>query len=219
MPSKPEPLYSPSEELANTLTHGFGILLSVAGLAVLVTRAALYGDAWQIVAAAIFGASMVLLYSSSTLYHCLKSESIKFFVRKVDHAAIYVLIAGTYTPFTLVNLRGPWGWSLFGVIWGLALLGIVLKFWFTGRFRVISTLCYIGMGWLIIIALKPMLHAVPPAGLWLLLAGGLCYTAGTVFYLWKSLSFHHAYWHLFVLAGTVCHFFAVLCSSVGGSLA
>lgn len=207
-------LYSPGEELANSITHGLGLVLSIAGLCVLVTLAALQADAWAVVSSAIFGATLVMLYTSSTLYHSFRSERAKLLLRKFDHAAIYLLIAGTYTPFMLVNLRGPWGWSIFGVIWGLALIGIILKFWFTGRFRVISTLCYVAMGWLIVIATKPLLTAVPKPGLWLLLAGGLCYTGGTLFYLWKSLRFHHAVWHLFVLAGSICHYFAVLRSAI-----
>jgi hemolysin III len=201
--------YTPGEELANALTHGAGIALSVTGLAVLVTFASLRSDAWGVTATAIFGASLVLLYSASTLYHSFRSEQLKRLLRKFDHAAIFLLIAGTYTPFLLVSLRGPWGWSLFGVIWTLAVAGVTMKFWFTGRFRVLSTLLYLAMGWLVVIAIRPMLHAVPPNGLWLLLAGGLCYTVGTIFYSWKRLPYHHAVWHLFVLGGSVCHFFAV----------
>lgn len=207
--------YTPREELANSLTHGLGVGLSLGGLALLVTRAARFGDAWQVVSASVFGATLVLLYTASTLYHSFRSPEAKRILRKLDHSSIYLLIAGTYTPFMLVNLRGAWGWSLLCVIWGLALAGVILKLWLTGRFRLVSTVCYVAMGWLIVIAVKPMLAAVPSAGLWLLLAGGLCYTGGTLFYLWKSLRYHHAVWHLFVLAGSVCHFFAVLRSSVG----
>ncbi len=206
--------YTPSEELANALTHGVGAALSVAGLAVLVSLASMHGDPWRITATAIFGATLVLLYTSSTLYHSFRGEQVKRLLRKFDHASIFLLIAGTYTPFLLVNLRGPWGWSLFGVIWTLALAGVVLKFSFAGHFRLVSTLLYIGMGWLVIIALRPMLVAVPATALWLLLAGGLSYTLGTVFYLWKSLRYHHAVWHLFVLGGSACHFFAVLAAVV-----
>lgn len=201
--------YTPREELANVITHGLGILLGLAGLALLVTFASLYGNAWHITSAAIFGATLVLLYTASTLYHSFRGENVKRLLRKFDHAAIFLLIAGTYTPFLLVSLRGPWGWSLFGVIWGLAAIGVAMKFWFTGRFTVISTLIYLAMGWIVVTAIKPMLHAVSPGGLWLLLAGGLCYTGGTVFYLWKRLPYHHAVWHLWVLGGSVCHFFAV----------
>lgn len=200
---------TPGEELANAVTHGLGIAFSVAGLATIVTYASRRGDAWCVTATAIFGATLVLLYTASTVYHSFRDEALKRLLRKFDHASIFLLIAGTYTPFLLVNLRGPWGWSLFGVIWGLAMAGVTMKFWFTGRFRTISTLLYLAMGWLIVIATRPMLAAVAPMGLWLLLAGGLCYSAGTVFYLWKRLRYHHAVWHLFVLGGSACHFGAV----------
>jgi hemolysin III len=206
--------YTSREEFVHSLTHGIGAALSVVGLVVLVTLAALRGTAWHVVSTAVFGASLVFLYTSSTLYHSFRAEPVKRLWRKIDHAAIFVLIAGSYTPFMLVNLRGPWGWSLFGVVWGLAAAGMVLKFWFTGRFRFLSTLIYLGMGWLVVIATRPLLAALPSRGLWLLLAGGLCYTGGTVFYMWKSRRYHHAVWHGFVLAGSVCHFFAVLYSVV-----
>lgn len=203
-------VYSSAEEWANRVTHGFGAALSAAGLAVLVALAALRGDAWHVVAAAIFGTTLLLLYSTSTLYHSFRAAEAKRLLRKFDHAAIFLLIAGTYTPFLLVSLRGPWGWSLFGIIWGFALAGVILKFWFAGRFTIVSTSVYLAMGWLVVVATRPMLSAVAPGGLWLLLAGGLCYTVGTIFYLWRSLRYHHAVWHLFVLAGSTCHFFAVL---------
>lgn len=193
----------------NAVTHGIGLLLSVAALVLLVVFAALRGNAWHVTACAIFGTALVLAYLTSTAYHSVRREEWKRALRKLDHAAIFVLIAGTYTPFLLVNLRGAWGWSLFGVIWSLAAAGIVLKFWFTGRFRILSTAVYIIMGWLIIVAVVPLLQSVESGGLWLLLAGGLSYTAGTIFYLWRKLPFHHAVWHLFVLGGSVCHFFAV----------
>jgi hemolysin III len=211
--------YTPGEELANALTHGFGALLSVVGLVVLVTSPALRGDGWKLTSTAIFGASLVLLYTTSTLYHSLRGTERKRLLRKFDHAAIFLLIAGTYTPFLLVNLRGAWGWSLFGVIWGLAIAGVVLKFWLAGRFKLGSTLLYLGMGWLVLIAARPMVQTVPSAGLWLLLAGGLCYSVGTVFYLWKRLPYHHAIWHLFVLGGSVCHFFAVWAAVVSPAVA
>ncbi len=204
------PTYSVGEERANVLTHGVGLALSTAGSVVLLLQAAGHGDVWSLAATAIFALTLVLLYTSSVFYHSARAQEVKRLLRKFDHAAIFLLIAGTYTPFLLVNLRGPWGWSLFTVIWALALTGITLKFWFTGRFRLASTLLYIGMGWLVLIALRPMLQAVPAAALWWLLAGGLSYTLGTVFYLWKSLPYHHAVWHLFVLGGSVCHFWAVL---------
>jgi hemolysin III len=203
------PAYTRGEEIANSLTHGVGMLLSIAGLSILVTFAALRGDAWMVVGCSVFGASMILLYTASTLYHCLRSPRSKGMLRVLDHAAIFLLIAGTYTPFTLASLRGPWGWSLFGVIWGLAVTGIALKLFFTGRFRVVSTMIYLFMGWLVLIAIRPLVAVLPRASLVFLLAGGLAYSLGVVFYLWKRLPYHHAVWHLFVLAGTVCHFFAV----------
>jgi hemolysin III len=207
---KPPPdTYSPAEDLANALTHGIGLLLSVAALAWLVTASYRRGDGWHITATAVFGAALVLLYASSTLYHSLRGESQKRLLRKFDHAAIFILIAGTYTPFLLITLRGAWGWSLFGVVWTLALAGVAVKFWFTGRFQVTSTLLYVGMGWLMLVALQPLWRTLAPGGMWLLLGGGICYTGGTVFYLWKRLPFHHAFWHLFVLGGSACHVFAV----------
>lgn len=206
---KKEHSYSPGHELANSLTHGVGVLLSITGLVLMVVYASLFGDAWHITSSAIFGATMVLLYTASTLYHALRSPEAKRMLRKFDHAAIFLLIAGTYTPFLLLPLRGAWGWSLFGVIWGLAIPGIVLKFWFAGRFRKTSTALFLGMGWLIIIALHPMLRTVPSGALVLLGAGGLCYSFGSIFYLWRRLPYNHALWHLFVLGGTACHFFAV----------
>jgi hemolysin III len=201
--------YTPGEELANTITHGIGVLLSVAGLVLLVTFGALWGDVWHVVSGAVFGATLVLLYTASTLYHAVRDPRRKMLLRKFDHAGIFLLIAGTYTPFMLVSLRGPWGWSLFGVVWGLGVAGMILKFWLAGRFRLLSTLVYLVMGWLVIVAIRPLMQALPVSGIWLLVAGGLCYTGGAVFYLAKRLPYHHAVWHLFVLAGSICHFFAV----------
>jgi hemolysin III len=198
------------EETINAWTHGLGALLSLGGLVVLVIMAARYGDAWHIVSCCIYGATLVLLFSSSTLYHSCRSERAKHICRIIDHASIYLLIAGTYTPFLLVNLRGGWGWSLFGVIWGLALAGIVFQAFFVNRFRMLQTLIYLAMGWLVVIAFRPLLSRVPLPGLLWLLAGGLSYTVGALFYLWKKLHYHHAVWHLFVLAGSICHYFAIL---------
>jgi len=203
------PNYTRGEETANQLTHALGIVFGVAGLVLLVVFSLRNGDAWHVVSTAIFGAMLVLLYTASTLYHSFKAERTKHLLQKFDHAAIFLLIAGTYTPFVLVTLRGPWGWSLFGVVWGLAILGVVLKFWFAGRFRMVSTLIYLVMGWLVMIAIKPLLAALPAGGMKLLVAGGLCYTGGAVFYLWKRLPYHHAIWHLFVLGGSACHWAAV----------
>jgi hemolysin III len=202
--------YTQGEELANAITHGIGALLSVAALVLLITIPALQGDARGVTCGAIFGTTLILGYSTSTAYHCLRSERAKKIGRKLDHASIFLLIAGTYTPFLLVSLRGLWGWSLFGVVWGLCLVGATLKLFLAGRFRVLSTVIYILTGWLIVIAIKPLTASLPAGGIWLLGAGGLCYTGGTVFYLLKSLRYHHAIWHLFVLAGSSCHFFSVL---------
>ncbi len=208
-PKAHECSYSAKEELAHALTHGVGTALSVAGLVLLVVRAAHTGDPWRIVSFAIFGSTMVLLYGASTLYHSLTKSRIRHVFKTMDHALIYVLIAGTYTPFLLVTLRGPWGWTLFGIVWGLTVAGVIFKICFAGRFRGASTLLYLGMGWLGVIAAKPMFAALPTGGLWWLLAGGLAYSFGTLFYMRKSMAYHHAVWHLFVLAGTACHFQAV----------
>jgi hemolysin III len=201
--------YTDREELANSLTHGVGAVLSVAGLVLLVVFSGLHGDAWHIVSTAIFGTTLVLLYTASTLYHSFRGERMKVLLQKFDHAAIFLLIAGTYTPFMLVTLRGPWGWSLFGVVWGLAVIGVIIKFWLAGRFRVLSTLIYLAMGWLVLVAIKPLLAALPAGGFTLLVAGGVCYTGGAGFYLWKRLPYHHAIWHLCVLGGSACHWAAI----------
>lgn len=205
-----EPSYTMGEELANAITHGIGALLSVAGLVILIVFAVIYGDVWHVVSCSIFGASLIMLYTASTLYHSFQGPRVKRFFRIMDHVSIYLLIAGTYTPFALVNLRGPWGWTLFGIIWGLTLFGIFFKVAFIGRFRVVSTIIYLAMGWLVIVAVKPVVELVAPGGLMLMAAGGLAYTLGVVFYAWKIMPFHHAVWHLFVLAGSAFHYFAVL---------
>lgn len=202
--------YSVGEEITHTITHGLGLLLSIAGLAVLVVFASVRGDAWHIVGCSIYGATLVLLYTASTLYHGIPWSRAKRVFRVLDHTAIYLLIAGTYTPFTLVNLRGGWGWTLFGLVWGLALLGTVLEVAARGRFKGLSLMLYLGLGWLVAIAIKPLLESVAPNGILLLLLGGLAYTGGLIFYVWRRLSYHHAVWHVFVLAGSACHFFAVL---------
>ncbi len=202
-----------AEELANSLTHGLGLALSITGLAVLVTLAALRGSAWHVVSCAVYGSSMVILYGASTMYHSIPATvaggRAKQILRVADHSAIYLLIAGSYTPFTLVSLRGAWGWTLFGLVWGLALAGIVFKMFFTGRFAVVSTLIYLAMGWLVLIAWKPVFAAVPAGGIAWLGASGLAYTAGVVFFAMERLRFSHAVWHAFVLAGSVCHYCAV----------
>ena len=202
--------YLRRQEIANSVTHGLGVALSVAGLVVLVVLASLHATVWHVVSFSVYGASLVLLDTSSTLYHSFRSPRLKQVFHILDHSSIYLLIAGSYTPFVLVNLRGSWGWSLFGVIWGLSLAGVLMKAFFTGRFKILSTSIYLLMGWLIVIAIKPLMHALPAGGIAWLAAGGLTYTAGAVIYMWKAIPYHHAIWHLFVLAGSICQYFAVL---------
>ncbi len=209
-------IYSLGEEIAHGVTHGIGALLAVAGLAVMTGYAAMNGDAWHVVSVSIFGAALVLMYSASTLFHSIPLPNTKRVFRVLDHCLIYVLIAGTYTPFTLITLRGPWGWSLFAVVWGLALIGIVFKIFTTGKFEKLSLAVYLLMGWCVLAAVKPLMAALAPGGLWLLLAGGLSYSVGTIFYRWESMRYHHAIWHVFVLAGSVLHFFAVLLYVIPG---
>jgi hemolysin III len=198
------------EEMANAITHGVGALASAAAGAVLVTLAAQSGTRMQQVSAIVFCGSLLLLYTASTLYHAIPTQAIKRKLKVCDHCAIYMLIAGTYTPFALIGLRGTVGWWLFGVAWGLATIGIVFKLFFTGRFKLFSTIVYIGMGWMAVFAIRPMLVKIPVSSLIWLLAGGIAYTAGTVFYHNERLRYSHAVWHLFVLAGSACHFVAVL---------
>lgn len=209
--------YSPAEEIAHAITHGAGLVLSVAAVAILLVFAGLRGDSWHIVSSAIYGATLVLLYAASTLYHSISSPRAKGFLRSLDHAAIYLLIAGTYTPFTLANLRGGWGWTLFGLVWGLALYGVMLEAFAKRPVRVLSLALYLGLGWLGAIAVKPLLESVAPGGLVLVVLGGLAYTGGVVFYVRHRMPYHHAVWHIFVLAGSACHYFAVLFYVIPGS--
>lgn len=208
----PTPQYqcSPREEIANSLTHGLGTVLSIAGLVVMVVMAAHRGDAWQIVSFSIFGSSLMLLYLASTLYHSISHPTAKRLLKMLDHSAIYLLIAGSYTPFALVTLRGPWGWSLFGVIWGLAAAGIVMKCCCIDRFHTASVVLYLLMGWLCVVACKQLLAELSLLSLALLVCGGLSYTLGVAFYRWHTLPYHHAVWHLFVLGGSALHYFSVL---------
>lgn len=204
------PHYTPAEEIANSLTHGLGILLSIAGLAVLTAFASLFGNTWHIVSCSIYGATQIFMYTASTLYHSIPWPRAKAILRLFDHSAIFLLIAGTYTPFALVNLRGLWGWSLLAVIWGLALIGIALQARLIRHNRWVTTLPYLAMGWAVVIAIKPLIESVAPGGLILLMSGGLAYTVGIIFYIWRRLPFHHAIWHGFVLLGSSLHFFAIL---------
>jgi len=199
------------EELASSVTHGIGLVLSIAGLSLLVTFAAIRGTAWHVVSCAIYGATLVLLYAASTFYHSFRKAGVRRVFRILDHCCIYLLIAGTYTPFLLVSLRGAgnWIWAVFVLMWGLALAGILLKAFFTGHFAFISTLFYIGMGWIAIFILKPMLDHLPLHAIVWLVAGGLCYTFGTLFFGWIRVRLSHTIWHVFVMLGSACHFAAV----------
>ena len=199
------------EDRANSLTHAVGAGIFVAGLALIIVLASLTGDPWKIVSVSIYGATLVILYTISTLYHSVKNIKVRRVFRILDHVSIHLLIAGTYTPFMLVSLRGPFGWSIFGMIWGLAVIGIAADVFFTGRFKTLSTILYLLMGWLIVIALRPLSHVLPTAGLALLFAGGAAYSLGAAFYLFdKRLPFGHMVWHLFVLGGSVCHYLSVV---------
>jgi hemolysin III len=213
MAERPQTL---GEEIANSLTHGVGLAASLVALPVLVLAAAGRRDTWQLVGGAVFGATLVLLYLASTLYHAVPGPRVKRVLRVLDHSAIYLVIAGTYTPFTLGALRGPWGWALLGTIWTLALLGVAAKCLLGFRFPRLSTVLYVGMGWLIVVAAQPLVTSVSPAGLAWLLAGGLCYTGGVAFFVADSrLRYGHAVWHLFVMGGSACHFVAVLGHAAG----
>ena len=203
-------MYSRGEEIANRVTHGVGAVLAVGGAAVLVTIAALAGDAWRIVGSSVFGATLILLYAASTVYHSVRPRRIKAVLRALDHSAIFLLIAGTYTPLMLTNLRGPWGWSILGVVWGLAVVGIAARLTIVRGWGVVRVTLYVAMGWTIVVAAKPMLEAMARGGLILLLAGGLVYTAGVGLYAWRKLPYHHAIWHGFVLVGSALHYFAIL---------
>lgn len=198
------------EELANALTHGLGATAALAGGAVLIALAALSGDGWQLVGATVFGVCLLLLYIASTLYHAIQHPVLKARLKVFDHCAIYLLIAGTYTPFTLIGLRGALGWWLFAAIWTLALAGIVFKLFFTGRFKLLSTLIYVAMGWLVLIAIVPVFRALDAWTFGWLLAGGVCYTLGTFFYHRPGMRYSHAVWHMFVIAGSVCHYVSVM---------
>ncbi len=205
-----ESRYSMGEEIASSVIHGIGVLLSLIALMVMLYYAVRYGNVWHIIGALVFGCGLITAYTSSTLYHSFQKPKIKQIFRTFDHISIFILIAATYTPLTLINLRGPWGWSIFSVVWGLALFGIIVECTPLRRFRLASVLLYLGMGWTIVVAVKPLMALVQPGGTALLLAGGLFYTFGCIFYAWKKLPYNHAIWHLFVIAGSACHFFAIL---------
>jgi hemolysin III len=201
--------YESKEERLNVITHGIGFVLSIVALVLLVVQASRYGTAKHITSFAIFGASLIVLYAASTFYHYVTNPDLRIKLNILDHSAIYVLIAGTYTPFTLVVLKGWVGWTIFGVSWGLALVGIIFKVFYFGKYDRISTLAYVLMGWVIIFAIKPLIDEFPVKGLLWLLAGGLAYTFGALLYSFRKLRFNHALFHVFVLIGSFCHFMAV----------
>lgn len=201
-----------SEEIFNSITHGIGTLLSIAALVLLVIYASTKGTAWHIVSFSIFGATMVLLYLSSTLYHSFTKEKIKNLFVRFDHAAIFLLIAGTYTPFVLTTIRGALGWTLFGIIWSLAIAGVVIRSIYLTRFRKLMVGIYLAMGWMFVFAIVPMVKNLPASSVAFLFIGGACYSIGVIFYAWRNLKYGHGIWHLFVLAGSIMHFFSVLYS-------
>ena len=198
------------QEVANSITHGLAAVASVVGLVLLVVFAWQRGTVWHIVSFSIYGTTMVLLFTASTLYHSFQNPRIKQVLHVVDHSAIFLLIAGTYTPVTLTAMRGPWGWSLFGCVWGLTVVGIALKIFYTGRFKVLSTVIYLVMGWLMLVAVRPMIREIPPAGIRWIVAGGLAYSFGVIFYAMKKLPYSHAIWHVFVFMGSLCHYVAIM---------
>jgi len=198
------------EEIANSITHGIGAVLSIAALVILVVFAAKYGDVWRVVSFSIYGSTLFILYLVSTLYHSLTNKRVKNFFEILDHSSIFLLIAGTYTPVTLVPMRGPWGWTMFGLIWAMAIIGIIMKIFLIGKYKVFSLLVYLSMGWLIIIVFKPMLQMVPQGLIIWLFIGGISYTLGIIFYLFKNIPYFHFIWHLFVLGGSISHFFGIL---------
>ncbi|MHB1324461.1 MAG: PAQR family membrane homeostasis protein TrhA [Coriobacteriia bacterium] len=202
--------YSLGEEIANAVTHGLGAALSLVALTLLVVAAALWGNAWHLASAIVYGATMFLLYMASTLYHAITHPKARHVFKVIDHAGIYLLIAGTYTPFTLITIREDGGWWLFAIVWGLAAIGIALEASWVYRPKWLSALVYLGMGWLAIFAIRPLVEHLEPAGVWLLVGGGLAYSLGTVFYVLKRVKFMHAIWHVWVLAGSVLHFMAVM---------
>lgn len=198
-----------SDEWLNTLTHFVGLLLAICAVPVLITLAAIYGNAREVSTFSIFGAALIFTYLSSSLYHYVQPGTLKRFLRRLDHLAIYLLIAGTYTPFVLVGLGGAWGWSLFGILWGLAAIGVAAKLGFGHRFDIISVIAYVIMGWIGLVAIVPLIERLPLPSLVLVLAGGVSYTIGALFYAWEKLRFNHAIWHVFCLGGSVLQFVAV----------
>jgi hemolysin III len=203
-------VFSKKEELANSITHGIGALLSLSALVILIVYATLYGTVWHVVSFTIFGVTMFILYMSSTLLHSFPEGKVKDIFEIFDHSSIYFFIAGSYTPFLLVVIKGTLGWSLFGIVWGLAIAGTVFKCFFVKKYLFSSTALYVVMGWLMVFAWKPLVNNLAPQGITYLIIGGALYTLGAIFYVWRGFAYHHAVWHLFVLAASVAHFFCVL---------
>lgn len=203
-------IFSKREEVANAIIHGIGAIFSIAALVILIVSSVMHGTAWHVVSFTLFGSSMILLYLSSTLVHSFPAGPVKDFFEIMDHSAIYFFIAGTYTPFLFIAIQGALGWTLFGIVWGLAIAGTVFKAFFVKRFLHTSTLLYVVMGWLMVFGWKPLLENVSTQGLILLAIGGILYTVGAVFYVWRGFTYHHAVWHVFVLAASILHFFAVM---------
>lgn len=203
-------IYTKKEEVVNAITHGIGIAFSIAALVISIILAATRGNAWYVVSFTIYGVTQIILYTESTLYHSFKVGKVKRLFRKFDHMSIFILIAGTYTPFCLTVLRGPVGWTIFGVVWGCTVIGIVMKCFNTGKYEKFSTFLYIAMGWMIIFAIKTLFNDMHLWGFICLVAGGVLYTAGTYFFLNNKIKYNHGIWHLFVLGGSVCHFMAVI---------
>jgi len=201
-----------AEEIVNSITHGIGVLLSIVALVILVSVAVKHGNSWHIVSFAIFGVSLIILYTSSTLYHSFTNLKVKNIFARLDHASIFILIAGTYTPILLTTLRGTLGWVLFGIIWGTAITGIVIRSIYLHEFRKLMVAIYLIMGWMFVFALKSVISNMPAISLWLLVLGGITYSLGVVFYAWRNLPYGHGIWHLFVLGGSTLHFFAILYS-------
>ncbi|MFZ0490832.1 MAG: hemolysin III family protein [Salegentibacter sp.] len=209
--------YPPEEERLNVISHGFGFALSILGLILLIYRASEFGEMVHLVSFSIFGASMILLYAASTFYHSAKNVRLRYRLNILDHASIYVLIAGTYTPFALVTLSGFTGWLMFGIVWGMAALGVVLKFFFIGRYRTLSTVMYVVMGWIVVFAIKPLMDNLSHVGLLWLFAGGISYTIGAILFSLDRVKFNHAIFHILVLFGSFCHFLSIYFYVLPGS--
>ncbi len=203
-------IYTKKEEVVNAITHGIGVLLSITALVFLVIFSVKHGNAWHVTTFSIYGVTMLLLYLSSTLVHSFPEGKAKDLFEIFDHASIYLFIAGTYTPFTLIVINGALGWTLLSIVWGIAIVGVIFKSFFVKKFLYLSTILYVVMGWMIVIGWEPLTATLPPEGITLLVAGGLLYTVGAIFYVWRGFLFHHAVWHLFVLAGSISHFFTIL---------